>query len=185
MTLVTEPLKAVPMQFLEEILVPLGHGTRATNVALSPCTWAVPYRAAVTRTGVRTPTKHADMFSTQYHWTCKENEFPPCQHVSAYAFSSTGAMFLSCGSLYMKFIAVSTAINWGSLETLFPKLQSSVHVFAYAPNVRWSLEFLTLLPANLPTNSYGGWAEGKQAFLTCLVPLMILTTRNNMFSKLN
>ena len=28
-----------------------------------------PYRAAVTRTGVRTPTKHADMFSTQYHWT--------------------------------------------------------------------------------------------------------------------
>lgn len=60
--------KSYTYAFLEEILVPLGHGTWATNVALSPCTWAVTYRAAVTTTGVRTPTKHADMFSTQYHW---------------------------------------------------------------------------------------------------------------------
>ena len=99
------------------------------------------------------PNRHAAALAV---WPGKENEFPPCQHVSAYAFSSTGAMFPPCGSLCMKFIAVPIAINWGSLETLFPKLQSSVHVFAYAPNVQWSLEFLTLLPANLPTNSYRG-----------------------------
>ena len=33
MTLVTEPLKAAPMQFLEAILVPRGHATWATNVS--------------------------------------------------------------------------------------------------------------------------------------------------------
>lgn len=82
-----------------------------------------------------------------------ENEFPPCQHVSAYAFSSTGAMFPPCGSLSMKFIAVPTAINWGSLETLFPKLQSSVHV-------------LTLPKYG---SHYNSWLSYQQTFLQMLM----------------
>ena len=96
-----------PLWPLKQILIP-----SKIRFFLVPCEM-LPSRHAAT---------HAEPILAQ------KMNCPSCQHVLAYPSSSKGAMSPPCGALPMKFTAVPTV--WGSQETVFPKFQSSVRVFA-------------------------------------------------------